>query len=527
MDRNCKRMHETMPTTTLRTLTLLGLLLTLLAPAAGAAAPAGQAQAQPAAQPAPITPISGDSQACLDCHTTIHPGIVEDWKKSRHARGTPGKAMTAPELERRVSSTNIPDALKKTAVGCAECHMLRPKAHADTFDHNGYQLHVVVSPDDCATCHATEREQYDKNIMAHAYGNLADNPTYGQLVAAINDIPTVTSAGLTQAPASATDAATSCYYCHGTKLAVSGTETRDTALGEMDFPVITGWPNNGVGRVNLDGSLGSCAACHPRHQFAIEVARSAQTCEECHNGPDVPAYKVWAASKHGNIEAALGHGWNFTAVPWTMGKDFTAPTCAACHVSLVINTEGEVVAQRSHQVTDRLPWRIFGLPYAHSQPKSPVTSLIVNADGQHLPTNLDGSPAADFLIDAAERDARRAKLTAVCLGCHDRSWVDGHWNRFEANLKDTNTATLAATRLIQQAWSQELAKGPSAGGNPYDEFPERLWADVWLFHANHIRFTAAMAGGGDYGVFADGRYSLTRTVRELDDWLARHAKPGK
>jgi hypothetical protein len=46
---------------------------------------------------------------------------------------------------------------------------------------NGYDIHVVVSPDDCATCHAVEREQYAKNIMAMAHTNLADNELYNDL----------------------------------------------------------------------------------------------------------------------------------------------------------------------------------------------------------------------------------------------------------------------------------------------------------------------------------------------------------
>jgi hypothetical protein len=28
-----------------------------------------------------------------------------------------------------------------------------------------------------------------------------------------------------------------------------------------------------------------------------------------------------------------------------------------------------------------------------------------------------------------------------------------------------------------------------------------------------------MAGGGDYGVFADGRYQLSQAIIDLDDWL--------
>ena len=42
--------------------------------------------------------------------------------------------------------------------------------------------------------------------------------------------------------------------------------------------------------------------------------------------------------------------------------------------------------------------------------------------------------------------------------------------------------------------------------------------DAWLFHANTVRFSSAMAGGGDYSAFADGRYQLSRKIAELDDW---------
>lgn len=104
----------------------------------------------------------------------------------------------------------------------------------------------------------------------------------------------------------------------------------------------------GVGRVNPDGSKGSCSACHARHQFSIEMARKPYTCSECHQGPDVPAYKVYSVSKHGNIFSSVGKEWDFNAVPWRVGKDFTAPTCATCHVSLLTTEEGEVIVERTH-----------------------------------------------------------------------------------------------------------------------------------------------------------------------------------
>jgi len=469
-------------------------------------------------------PISDATSECVDCHASVHPGIVQDWRNSRHAGITPKDAMAVEGLARKVSSSRVPDNLKGTVVGCAECHMLRPKAHADTFEHNGYDIHVVVSPADCATCHSEEATQYAENLMSHAYDNLAENPLYQKLQRSIIGIKKRDQDRLTYEAAEDATKAEACYYCHGTKLKVTGKEIRDTeAAGELEFPVIAGWPNQGVGRVNLDGSLGSCSACHTRHAFSIEMARKPYTCKECHVGPDVPAFKVYAASKHGNIFSAMHQSWDFNAVPWTIGKDFTAPTCAACHVSLLVNGDEEVVSERTHQMNNRLPWRIFGLVYAHPHPQNPDTTVIRNKDGQPLPTSLDGTPAADFLINAKEQDKRRKSMQAACLNCHATPWVKGHWQRFESTIHETNRDTRIATGIMQDSWQGGYA---DSNNNPFDEAIEKKWTDVWQFYANGIRFASAMGGGGDYGVYADGRYQLSQALLEMNDWLNLHRKIG-
>ena len=219
--------------------------------------------------------VSEATAECLECHALIHPGIVKDWQNSRHAKITPKQAMAVDGLALKVSSKTVPDNLQNNTVGCAECHTLRPKAHADTFEHNGYDIHVVVSPNDCATCHSSEAEQYSKNIMSHAYDNLDANKLYQKLQLSIIGRKKFKDGKIVLEPANAATKAETCYYCHGTKLKVTGTETRDTELaGELEFPIIDGWPNQGVGRVNLDNSLGSCAACHTRHAFSIEMAKN-------------------------------------------------------------------------------------------------------------------------------------------------------------------------------------------------------------------------------------------------------------
>jgi mono/diheme cytochrome c family protein len=468
------------------------------------------------------TPVSEATAECLDCHASIHPGIVEDWQNSRHAKITPKQALAVDGLARKVSSQTVPDNLQNNPVGCAECHTLRPKSHADTFEHNGYDIHVVVSPEDCATCHSREAEQYSKNLMANAYDNLDANPLYHKLQLSINGRKEFKDGKLKIEPANAATQAETCYYCHGTKLKVSGTETRDTELaGELEFPIIEGWPNQGVGRVNLDGSLGSCAACHTRHAFSIEMARKPYTCKECHVGPDVPAFKVYAASKHGNIFSAMNKSWDFKAVPWTIGKDFTAPTCAACHVSLLVNTDEAVVSERTHQMNNRLPWRIFGLVYAHPHPLSPDTSIIRNKDDQPLPTSFDGEFAAKYLIDEKEMDARRKTMQAACLNCHSTSWVRGQWKRFENTIRQTNAEILTATTIMRDIWQKGLA---DFNTNPFDEAIEKKWTDTWQFYANTIRFASAMGCGGDYGVYADGRYQLSQALFEMNDWRVLQEK---
>ncbi len=462
--------------------------------------------------------LSEATSECIDCHTTFQPGIVADWQNSRHAMSTPAQAMQADDLALKVSSKDVPENLRGTAVGCAECHMLRPEAHADTFEHNGYDIHIVVSPKDCRTCHETETDQYAGNLMAHAYKNLADNTLYQKLQRSILGKPSRSHGKVHFEAESEATKAESCYYCHGTVLEVAGTETRDTdAAGELDFPIIKGWPNQGVGRINLDGSLGACTPCHTRHTFSIEMARKPYTCKECHVGPDVPVYKVYSSSKHGNIFETHKSEWDFKAVPWTMGKDFSAPTCASCHVSLLVNTEGEVVSERSHRFNDRLPWRLFGLIYAHPYPKGPDTSIIRNAAGQPLPTDMNGDPAGTYLISEAEQKKRTEQFQQICLNCHGSSWVNGFWQRFENTIQETNASTLTSTQIMSDIWETGLADAE----NPFDEYPERLWSDQWLFYANTVRFASAMGGGGDYGVFADGRYQMTKRLFELEDWRSK------
>ncbi len=108
-----------------------------------------------------------------------------------------------------------------------------------------------------------------------------------------------------------------------------------------------------------------------------------------------------------------------------------------------------------------------------------------------------------------EKEARQKEMQAACLNCHDASWVSGHWKRFENTIRETNAKTLTATRIMEDIWQHGWADRKDS---IYNEAIEKQWSATWLFYANTIRFASAMAGGGDYGVFSDGRYQLSEIV---------------
>jgi len=467
-------------------------------------------------------PVSPETQSCLDCHKSVTPGIVEDWLTSLHAKISPAVAIKKPVLQRRISNEAPPEPVLSNVVGCYECHGQNPTKHKDNFDHFGYKINVVVSPQDCRICHPLEVQQYSEGKKAHAVGNLSDNSVYHLLVETIDGMKTVKGTTVTRAPATENTKHETCYACHGTAIEVKGSKTLATSLGDIEVPDLTQWPNQGVGRFNPDGSLGSCTACHPRHSFSIEIARKPFTCSQCHLKPDLPAWDVYRESKHGNIMMSKEHEQIWNSVPWKVGQDFRTPTCATCHNSLVTTPEGEVVVQRNHDFGSRLWVRIFGLIASHPQPKSGNTSIIKNQDGLPLPTTFMGLAASGFLIGADEQARRQEEMKKVCRSCHGSSWADLHFVKLARTNAEADSMVLAATKLMVQGWEKKLADKT----NPFDEMLEQKWIKQWLFYANSVRYASAMAGP-DYATFEYGWWDLTRNLEEMRDHLERYSAKKK
>lgn len=458
--------------------------------------------------------LGSETEECLDCHISVTPGIVEDWASGVHSRTTPAESLEKSNLEKKVSNPEVPEGLKNKIVGCYECHSLNTDKHTDSFDHFNYKINVIVSPSDCAVCHSEEKDQYSSSKKAHALDNLRKNPIYSTLVDTITGFMPSEQEDIRQPDGTENAKNESCYACHGTEVKVTGMVTLETDIADLELPVLSNWPNQGVGRINPDGSVGACSACHPRHSFSIEIARKPDTCSQCHLEPDVPAWNVFRESKHGNIFHSKQTQWNWNHVPWTVGADFKSPTCAVCHNSLLIDQEGTVLAERSHDFGARLWIRIFGLVFSHPQPKDGRTYLIKNPDGLPLPTTFSGKLADGYLIEKNEQDLRRTKMEHICTSCHSSLWTSGYFNKFNETIAEADKMVLAATNLLTEAWE----KGMVNNKNPFDEHLEHLWIEQWLFNANCLRYASAMSGP-DFAGFKYGWWKLNKTLQELQFYM--------
>ena len=131
-----------------------------------------------------------------------------------------------------------------------------------------------------------------------------------------------------------------------------------------------------------------------------------------------------------------------------------------------------------------------------------------------------------YLIDEKEQKRRDQTLQKVCLSCHGAEWVNNHFARLKNTIRTTNQMTLTATQIMAEAWKKGAAKGLAQKDSLFNEAIEKKWTEQWLFYANSTRFAAAMSGA-DYGVFAEGRWNLSKNIQEMLDWLSFKLKGQK
>ena len=353
-----------------------------LAPAilAGLLAVAGFLQAQTASDPEPalseVVPVnytssvvtSDETARCLNCHASRQIKLVEAWEHSRHAR---------------------------SGVGCYECHKASPADPAAKNGHFSFSVQLPVSPMTCAACHPEQYASFASSSHAMAFDTIKDHPLRSESPILF---------------------ATTCAVCHGNELQI-----------KRGRPMNNTWPDHGIGRINSDGSRGSCAACHGQHDDSLKRVRSPETCGRCHSGRSAPAYEAWHASRHGNDWLMSRAGVDLDKPGFVPVKEgLLRPDCYVCHLAPAAET-----ATATHNPGERLSWNLAAMQSVHTE----------------------------------KWGEKRMLMQASCRNCHASTQIDMYYRRLDANVLEFNRfAAIAAALVASDSRAIDEVKGAAISG---------------------------------------------------------------
>ena len=287
-----------------------------------------------------------------------------------------------------------------------------------------------------------------------------------------------------------------CQQCHGSKLGLAtdgamitvddlqpddeGLPTNAAAVariarGEGGRPAFHPgtWPNTGIGRLNLDGSRGSCTACHSRHDFSPRRARQPENCGKCHLGPDHPQKEIYEESKHGVAYRDLRSSMNLDADRWVLGVDYAAaPTCATCHVSGHSRNEGRV----THDPGRRISWT-----------NRPPVSVPMDTDIDHnIVRATDENERRARIHDSAT--AKRGRMKEVCAHCHTAAYTDAFYQQYDDLVILYNEKFAKPGQMIMAALLDQGLRTPTQ----FDEEIEWTWFYLWHHEGRRARHGASM-----------------------------------
>ena len=423
-----------------------------------------------AAIPAATYAASDGSESCVACHSSIGRALVMEWQSSRHALA---------------------------GVGCLSCHGVQGTEER-AGEHMGFSVSVLVTPKDCSKCHAREYAEFSRSHHARA----------GDILASLDNVLAEKAAGM---PGNIADAASGCWQCHGSIVRfqrdAKGNVARDATLG---FPRIlpATWPNSGIGRINPDGTKGTCNACHSRHAFEAKVARAPENCGKCHLGPDHPQAEIYNESKHGiAFEANRSRMALDKEDGWVLGRDYSAaPTCTTCHIGSYMTPDGEVVAN-NHDVGQRISWTLRpaisvkinrvlfddgfkeDYPDARAIPRPGGTmETIENIFEKGV---LVSKKVVRKVSEIFGWQDRRTQMRGVCLNCHGASHVEGFYAQYDDLVTLYNDKF---ARPAQQLMDELLADKVLKPNAPFELEVQWTFYELWHHQGRRARMGASMMG---------------------------------
>lgn len=415
--------------------------------------------------------IKDANDKCVTCHLKENRSLVDHWENSAH---------------------------QAADVGCFTCHAAE-KDDPVGYEHEGQFIKTIQSPVDCKFCH--EREVEEMTNSHHA--------TAGQIMASLDNMLAEVIASF---PDTKADAVNGCWQCHGSVVTLEKDKNGEKIFNEAGAPMMDykTWPNSGIGRINPDGTKGSCNACHSRHDFSSSRARQPENCGKCHLGPDHPQKEVYEESKHGIAYYAapkgdVPGGMNiYKKGKWILGKDYkAAPTCSTCHMGGYKKSNGSIV-KGTHNVGDRISWTL-------RPPVSVKLNRVIFEDGSVYDVPGERAPKVGSMqtYKAYERSGdklkkvmkkkkvkkviswkeRRKNMMNVCNSCHTSSHVEGFYKQFDDLVVTYNDKfAKPGVKLVKEMKKDKIWK---ASGFQQDDIGY-IWFEIWHHEGRRARHGAAM-----------------------------------
>jgi len=410
-------------------------------------------------QTLPITELSEETKQCVKCHQKNNPGITQEWGRSKHYGAN---------------------------VGCYECHAAE-EGDVDAYIHDDKKVKkpiaILVTPKDCGVCH--EKAAHEMTSSRHAKAGHILDSLDNLLAEVVEGNRAMVTAGFPGGNSAA--AVNGCWQCHGSKVKV-------LEGGQLDPAT---YPNTGIGRINPDGSEGTCSACHSRHQFSTALAREPDNCGKFHLGPDHPQKEIYEESKHGIAYKAYKEELNLDSSKWVVGVDYTAaPTCATCHMGATRKQPS------SHNVGDRISWT--------NRPPISVRPEVMDAKM--------GLASADL-----KWDTRRANMKDVCNACHSEDHTEKFYTQYDALIELYNEKFAKPGKALMET-AKPLLK-PAKFSNKVDW----TWFELWHHEGRRARMAASMQAP-DYthwhGTYDLAKHFYTKMVPELEDLVNENLDSG-
>jgi hypothetical protein len=330
-----------------------------------------------------------------------------------------------------------------------DCHEVAAD-HPAAVEHEGTFVMASPSAAICEECHTTQVAQFNQSrhgLPAYvAYAGSKDLPP--DLLAAYEGIP---EGGF--AP-----------------------DKERNAIFELEGPEMTRFTCEGchdIGKPAADGSVGQCQKCHLRHEFSIEQVRKPETCNHCHIGPDHPQWEIYQESPHGIAYATGGDDWHWEAEAGTLTvEDFTAPTCAVCHMS------GFGSAGTTHDVGDRLTWYLFA------------------SVSQRRPGWEDNM----------------VRMQGVCLACHNKNFIGDFYTAADMATDRVNEWVLESQQIVAPLKDNGLMTSA-----PFDEPIDYTFFNLWHHWGRTAKFGVWMQGP-DYSQW-HGAYEVLHDLAVLREMV--------